>query len=358
MYKALDLWLPAYLRQKRHVNPLSATHIMLAVCDHFEPFRQADKPTALERIRRWKRDFPALIQPFRDADQQTPRHTFFHPVEQSDSDTVSELAELSRLCGGEVEVHLHHDRDTPEGFRNQLERGKEILANHGLLAQDNYGAIRYGFIHGNWALNDSHPEGCHCGVPNELGILHETGCYADFTMPSAPHPTQTRIINTIYYATDGQGRKSHDTGIPARVGSTNAAGLLLVQGPLGLNWERRKWGVFPRIENGDLSGANPPTPDRLRIWLRSGIHVHGRPDWLFLKLYTHGGNPQNMVTLLCDPMRRFYEHLLGNYNDGRRFHVHFVTAREMVNIIHAAEDGKSGNPGQYRDYRYRARPAK
>jgi len=33
--------------------------------------------------------------------------------------------------------------------------------------------------------------------------------------------------------------------------------------------------------------------------------------------------------------------------------VHFVTAREMVNLILAACDGVEGNPGQYRDYRFR-----
>jgi hypothetical protein len=35
------------------------------------------------------------------------------------------------------------------------------------------------------------------------------------------------------------------------------------------------------------------------------------------------------------------------------FQLHFVTAREMVNIILAACDGRSGNPGDFRDYRYR-----
>lgn len=362
MYKALDLWLPTYLRQRRHMNPAGATHILLAVCDHFEPTRGADKPTALERICRWKREFPPLIKPFHDVDQQSPRHTFFFPIERYDPDILTELTDLCHLCHGEVEVHLHHNHDTPAGLRVQLERGKENLARHGLLAQDAARNIRYGFIHGNWALNDSHPEGRHCGVPNELGILHETGCYADFTMPSAPDPTQTHIINSIYYASDGKGRKSHDTGTPARVVSCDtscpsrlASHLLLVQGPLGLNWERRKWGGVPRIENGDLSGSNPPTLDRIRIWIRLGIHVQGRPDWVFIKLHTHGCNPQNMATLLADPMRRFYDHLLGHYNDGKTFSVHFVTAREMVNIIHAAEDGCSGDPGKFRDYCYRSR---
>jgi hypothetical protein len=31
--------------------------------------------------------------------------------------------------------------------------------------------------------------------------------------------------------------------------------------------------------------------------------------------------------------------------------LHFVTAREMTNILLAACDGRDGNPGSYRDYR-------
>jgi len=33
--------------------------------------------------------------------------------------------------------------------------------------------------------------------------------------------------------------------------------------------------------------------------------------------------------------------------------LHFVSAREMVNIILAACDGREGNPGEFRDYRLR-----
>src|SRR3546814_3205543 len=57
------------------------------------------------------------------------------------------------------------------------------------------------------------------GLDNELTLLRELDCYADFTMPSAPSPTQTTTINSIYYATDDPVRpKSHDTSTPARVG--------------------------------------------------------------------------------------------------------------------------------------------
>jgi hypothetical protein len=391
MIKALDRWLPAYLRRPHRLASTGVTDIMLAVCDHFEPLHNADKPTAFERLHRWQREFPPLIEPFRDADGIRPRHTFFYPVEQYDPDLVGELTKLCKSCGGEVELHLHHDRDTDAGLRAKLEKGKSDLARHNLLARDSAGNLRYGFIHGNWALDDSHPQRRYCGVPNELATLHDTGCYADFTMPSAPDPTQTRTINSIYYATEDGRPKSHDIGKPARVRDgvgrvtpyapseaqaqlSGAHGvsrptdnsltsvpshltpdlphLLLVQGPLGLNWERRKFGLLPRIENGAITGANPPRPDRLRLWLRLGIHVLGQPNWLFIKLYTHGGIPQNMVTLLADPMRRFFEHALAAYNDGTNYRLHFVTAREMVNIIHAAEDGEVGNAGRFRDYRY------
>jgi hypothetical protein len=366
MYKALNLWLPAYVRRRRNVKTTGTTDILLAVCDHFEPLHQTDKTTALERIRRWKQIYPALIAPFRDADGCRPRHTFFYPIEQYDRDLVEELAELCRLCDGEVEVHLHHDHDTAEGLRAKLQRGKAELARHGLLSRDGSGGIGFGFIHGDWALDDSHPLRRHCGVPNELGILRAAGCYADFTMPSAPDPTQTRRINSIYYATDTPAPKSHDTGRPARVTNFQSEGaegpsrpsgsapdLLLVQGPLGLNWQRRKFGLLPRIENGEISGANPPRPDRLRIWRRLGIHVLGQPNWLFIKLHTHGGVPRDMAVLLGDPLREFFGHALREYNDGITCRLHFVSAREMVNIIHAAEDGKTGDPGPFRDYRYR-----
>ena len=46
----------------------------------------------------------------------------------------------------------------------------------------------------------------------------------------------------------------------------------------------------------------------------------------------------------------FHRDVLAAYNDGERYRLHYVTAREMTNIIHAAEDGRTGNPGQYREY--------
>lgn len=301
----------------------------------------------------WRREFPKRMEPFRDADGQHPKQTFFYPVEQYDPDIIDELVGLCRESGCETEIHLHHKNDTAKNLNASLEQGKDDLCRHGLLSRDAEGRIRYGFIHGNWALDNSDPNGRNCGVRNELAVLRDTGCYADFTMPSAPHPTQTRIINSLYYATGTNHPKSHDRGVRAKVGTAPSGDLLLVQGPLGLNWKGRKLGFLPGIENADLTAANPPTLERLRIWMDLRIHVEGRPEWIFTKLHTHGAIPPNSTTLLGEPMQKFHRDLTQYAAETPGFQFHYVSARELVNILHAAEEGHSGNPGQFRDYRYR-----
>jgi hypothetical protein len=344
--RALDIWLPAYLRRtKRPPLPAAETEVLLCICDHFEPLHDTDKRGALDRLALWRERFPPIAQTFRARDGVGPRHTFFYPVEQYDPDLLDPLADICRASGAEVEIHLHHDRDTAENLRSRIEAGKAGLSRHGLLARGANGRPRYGFIHGNWALDDSHPDGRHCGVRGELGILRETGCYADFTMPSAPDRCQTKKINSLYYATASGAAKSHDTGLDAAVGSPPSGDLLMVQGPLGLNWRRRKAGLVPRIENGDLTGANPPTPDRFAIWMELAAGVRGRPEWVFAKLHTHGAIPRNSSALLGEPMRRFHAWL-----QTRPERIHYVTARELANILHAAEQGHSGDPSRFRDF--------
>ena len=354
MFKALDIWMPAYLRRPKHKQAAGVTHLLLAVCDHFEPFHYTGQEEALRRVERWKTEFPRFSE-FRDADGASPKQTFFYPVEQYDEAVLECLADVCRLTGCETEIHLHHHNDTAENLAATLERGKSNLLRHGLLSRDETAVVSFAFIHGNWALDDSHPKGNHCGVRHELRVLKNAGCYADFTLPSAPGRTQTRTINSLYYATSTGNPKSHDTGTPARVGVPPSGDLLMVQGPLGLNWGWRKLGFLPRVENGDLTAANPPTLDRLKLAVDLDIHVQGRPEWVFIKLHTHGAPPPNSDMLLGDRMRQFHAEVAGWIAESRgAVALHYVSAREMVNILHAAEDGHTGSPGAYRDYRFRS----
>ena len=356
MIRAADKWLRPYLLRPHWHRPAGTTHVILSVCDHFEPLHGTDRKGALGRIEAWAEGLRAL-QAHAAPLGLCPRQTFFYPIEQYDPGILERLAGIVRANGCEVEVHLHHDRDTAEGLRAKLRQGIADLRSHGLLGSGPDGQPCYGFIHGNWALDDSGPGGRGCGVPDELGVLKRTGCYGDFTMPSAPHPTQARVVNSLYYAQDTPEPRSHDRGERAEVGRTVAHRgapdrLLLVQGPLALNWRKRKLGILPRIENGDLTARNPPTLERWRLWLEQGIHVKGRPDWVFVKLHTHGALPQNANVLLGDPARRFLADLADSLAADGCLRLHWVTARQMVNLIHAAEDGIAGDPSAHLDHLY------
>ena len=274
-----------------------------------------------------------------------PQHTFFFPEDEYRPEYLDELRRLVDRGCGDVDIHLHHEADTPDGFQEKLERFRDALAgDHGLLRRDPLtDRIVYGFIHGNWALCNSRPDGKCCGVDHELPILLDTGCYAEFTYPSAPSNTQPRTINSIYYARDMPGRrKSHDTGPRARVGKSPPPDhLLMVQGPLGLDWTSRKLGVVPSIENADLTGRRPPTLTRFEHWLRTGVHVAGRPNWVFLKLHTHGCKDSNIDMLLGEPMQTFHADLTAWTERNPRCRYHYVTAWEMAQLVHEAERGGS-----------------
>jgi hypothetical protein len=353
-----EIWLPDYLRSVARASRARARvrgviDIMLAVVDHFEPLHGgASHDVGLERIRSWRGRYPRAGEPFIDADGRHPRHTFFFPIEQYKAEYLDPLAELTGLGLAEVEVHLHHDGDTAAHLREELEGFTTTLhERHGLLSEDPAGAIRYGFIHGNWALANSLPGRQWCGVDDELDVLRGTGCYADFTLPAAPSAAQTRAVNQIYYAdTARAGPRAHDRGTRAAAGRRPASTeLLLVQGPLALSWRHAKWGVFPRLESGTLDARNPPTVARFADWLSCGISVAGRPEWVFVKVHAHGAPEPNAEVLLGPAAAAFHRDVLGQFNDGVRYRLHYVTAREMANIVHAAEEGRTGNAGDYRD---------
>ncbi len=168
-----------------------------------------------------------------------------------------------------------------------------------------------------------------------------TGCYADFTLPSSPSLAQTSRINAVYYAdTCRHQPKAHDRGIPVGGGRPPERALLLIQGPLLLDWSRRKRGLLPRVENGCLQASQPPTIARLPLWLKARVQVPQRPDWFFVKLHAHGAKDEK--TLLGTPMVRFHQQLAEYAQALPHFHFHYVTAREMYNLVRAAEAGFQG----------------
>jgi hypothetical protein len=125
-----------------------------------------------------------------------------------------------------------------------------------------------------------------------------------------------------------------------------------VQGPLVTDLRRSLSSARPVLENGAITGTNPPTVHRLSLWKQAQVRVLGRPDWLFIKVFCHSMNPTQKEAVIGDSFRNFLAALVGGA-PSRKETLHFVTAREMANILLAACDGREGNPGDYRDYRFK-----
>ena len=245
---------------------------------------------------------------------------------------------------GDVDIHLHHDDDTAENLEKTLTNFKELLySKHKLLRKDDSGNIVYGFIHGNWALDNSRPDGRWCGVDNELDVLINTGCKFDMTMPSAPSDTQTTTINSIYIAKEDGKSKSHNKGKTLKIGDwpTNDE-LLMIQGPLQLNWQSRKFGLIPRIESSELSFDAPPNIQRVKLWEKSAICVEGAENHIFIKLHTHGLQDQNFEMFFelngYDTLLTLLEN---EFKDRAGYQLHYVSAWEMYQKIESIS--KAGN---------------
>lgn len=345
MLKNIHLWLPNYILHgiRFKEKPPSLTQVVFCISDHFEPYwNKVGCDVASLRVETWAKQYPDISQRHVDSDGRHPKYTFFYPAEEYDPKLLDMIAELCYKGWGEVEIHLHHNNDTAEGLREKLLHFREVLwEKHGLLSKDvKTGGVKYGFIHGDWALDNSRKDGSCCGVNNELTILKETGCYADFTLPSAPSDTQTEKINSIYYAIDDPHcPKSHNMGEDLVAGKDEGEGLLMIQGPLALNWRRRRGWLLPRIDNGSITHINPVLSDRVSLWIKHAPRIVGRPDWVFVKVYTHGCQEMIMNYLFSEGLDALFSILERDYSDNKSFRLHYVTAREMYNIIKTLEYG-------------------
>jgi hypothetical protein len=352
--KRFDTWLGGYARHAlENAAPPRVSgprHVLFAFCDHWEPlWNEVSEAQAAARVRYWAEHYARLAAEFRDADGRRPRHTFFFPGEQYRPAWLDALARFAREGIAEVEVHLHHAGDTPETLRQGLDATVRSFAEHGHLARDRDGRARYAFIHGNWCLANARADGSWCGVDAELPLLFETGCYADFTFPAAPDESQPNVVNQIYWPVgDLAVRRAYESGERAKVGDVRRDRILMIEGPLAL--ATRANAIPVRIENGAVTAQEPGTPARVATWIRQNIHVKGRPEWVFVKVHTHGAPELQAASLLGAGGRTMHRALTELFNDGRAHVLHYVTAREMFNIAIACMEGATGDPIEYRDH--------
>lgn len=344
--KRIDRWLLSYLKGLlwRPKNRGKPTDIMFIFVDHFELNGKKD------RLNAWTSGYPKIASQHRDADGRPPCHSFFYALDLMHEEELIAMQPVIEQGFGEFELHWHHDHETESSFTQKLDEAMALFHKHGYMRpyKENQFAC-FSFIHGNWSLANSRGDD-FCGLNNELEVLKAKGCYADFTFPALFSEAQPEVINNIYYCQQLDQPSCYFNGRDAQVNQTQAEGeFMIFQGPMTINWLdwRHKW--HPKIEDGDINKyPNHDDPKRIDAWIRQGIHVKGRPEWQFVKVFCHGAQDhQSVVSYATD---RMFSYLETHYNDGEKYRLHYVSAREAYNIVKAAEANKTGNANDYRDF--------
>lgn len=332
------IWLGPYLRSRptrpRSDHPLDLCFLFV---DHFEPSHgEAPPEQQMTRVSRWALAYEEAVRGHLDSDGRCPQHTWFVPVGETTPQALGLVDACAQRGWGEMEYHLHHDPGTDEDdLRSKILRDIRDLQTYGAVSSG-----RYGFVHGMFALSGG--DGRYCRVTNEIAVLLETGCYADFTFPALGTPAQPVQVNSIYYAPVGGGGGSYKQGRVCQVGG-RTDGLLIVQGPMCS-------GLFSRVfDDADVGRNSPPSRRRVARWLDAHVHVKGRPNWVIVGVHGHTATERNCDLLWKGAMQEIWRCLEERVR-GSHARLHYVTAREVYNIIKAAEAGHDGNPTDYRDF--------
>jgi hypothetical protein len=320
--------------------PSRQTHVFVLFADHFEPDYDADV------TRQWTSRYVALAARHHDSVGRPPQHTFFYPGEQSFPPVMSALRAVAAAGLGEVELHFHHGYDTEQTLRDKLTASIDDFQRFGFLKTVD-GKTAFAFVHGNSGLDNSNGAEM-CGVNTEIRLLRQLGSFADFTFPSLFEDSQPTRVNSIYAVRDDDAPKSYERRLPLTSLRDGRADLMIFEGPLIFVPTLNVRQLMLHLEDGDIHGAEHASPSRADGWVRANVHVPERPDWVFVKLFAHGvSTPDDAEASLGDDFDATLSYLEREYNDGSRYVLHYITAREAYNLARAAAEGATGDPQGY-----------
>lgn len=339
LLKTIGKYLLSY-RKRLMVKQNISIHILFCTVDHYEPGTgYVDRQTEVDKVSTLLDKYPKLVRHHRDSSGNLPKRTWFFPPHYHRYHALKKLVSLCENGYGEIELHLHHGKsrpDTSDNLERTIKKCVEEYSLFGIFGMQN-DLKRYGFIHGDWALDNSR-KGKYCGVNDEIDILIRTGCYADFTFPSMNEANPAQI-NSIYYTKDNPLKpKSYNTGITVKKLGGHQEGLIIIQGPL-CPFFKNKNILGLRVMGDSIDSIPDMLNNHIDSWIHTGIHVEGIPNVVFIKTHIHGAS-YNYLTSETQRMELIFSYLENNYNDGSRYILHYVTAREMYNVIKALENGE------------------
>lgn len=332
-------WYPTFVQQSLFSTTSSddIQHLMFVVADHYEPGFESE--AAIRANEAWLADYRNAVAGKTDSYGNRFVYNWFYPFDQRNDEVLQRLQAEVERGAGELEFHWHKPCLTAAEYHSELTDAVSWFQSAGAFQAHDNTQPRFAFIAGNWDLDNG--RGTGCGVDNEISQLAHAGGYMDMTYSTLGSPAQPRkMINQLYYVEDTYTAKSYEQGTPVKVGGqTPDDPFLMFQGPLSFHWDLS-------FEYGALESYALPSLLRIQRWIDSHIHVQGKPEWSFVKLYSHGIQSPDIVQLHLGPMLD----QLKREVEGRGIKLHYVSARQAYNIVRAAEAGLSGDPQQYRDY--------
>ncbi len=338
------VWLPSYLTATEidPAIPDHQKHLIFLMVDHYE-HGTTDKATQANK--EWCDSFRELSNSYRDNYGNRFRYTWFYPYDHHNAAIMRELSLMAYEGHGEVEMHWHLTSAlglTPADYPAALAEAVSWYQQFGaMITAGADPRTAFGYVAGSWDLDSARPGPKSHGITNQITSLFNEGCYADFTYSTIGTPAQPAKVNSLFYVTDDPLKpKSHNDGEDVLVGSVVNDRLMIFEGPIAMDWHGG-------LEYAAIEADPRFSHERVDKWIKANIHVIGRPEWVFVKVYSHGAQSKNVV--IAHDMEVMLKNVIARCEE-RGIALHFMSAREAFNVVKAAEAGQSGNPEEYRDY--------
>ena len=330
-------------------------HLLFAFCDHYEPLwgRRVGRDRRRARARAGIEGYPQLGAAVSRRRRPPPAPLVLLSRASSTARRTSTRSAVWRAAGfGEVELHLHHDGDTAERAARTLARvSRQRTRSTAIFRAARTAGCATPFIHGNWCLANARRDGRWCGVDDELRCCSRpaaTPTSRSRPRPTSPSPASSTRSTGRTAISVARGRTNEDVGPRRRA---HARPHPDDRGPARADSARR-WARACASRTRRSPRTIRRRRSALRTWVAQDIHVAGRPEWVFVKVHTHGAPEPQAADAARRGRSRAASRAHARYNDGSDWVASLRDRARDVQRRPRRHGGRMGNPRRLSRLRY------